>query len=108
MLRTRIPQHAAVNETVNTAGRGRPLVNAVLRRYLREEKQLRESLEGAPLGVRLSHPEVLVERWTRQFGESNTARLCEWNNDPADILVRVNELKVSVGELMRAGGGKQV
>ncbi len=43
-----------------------------------------------------------------QFGEGDTARLCEWNNNPADILVRVNELKVSVGELMRAGGGEPV
>jgi len=108
LVRMRIPQHAAVNETVNTAGRSRAVVNAVLRRYLREEKDLLRSLETAPVGVRLSHPEVLVTRWTRQFGESDTARLCEWNNDPADILVRVNELKVSAGELMRAGGGEAV
>jgi len=106
LLRTRIPPHAAVNETVNAAGRSRTVVNAVLRRYLREEKQLIESLDGAPVGVRHSHPEILVTRWTRQFGESDTAALCEWNNHPADILVRVNELKVSVGELTRAGGGQ--
>ncbi len=104
LLRTRIPRHAAVNETVEAAGRGRSVVNAVLRRFLREERELVESLEKAPVGVRLSHPEMLVTRWTGQFGESDTARLCEWNNHPADILVRVNELKVSVGELMRAGG----
>jgi len=58
--------------------------------------------------VRLSHPEVLVTRWNRQFGETDTAALCEWNNDPADILVRVNELKVSAGELARAGGGEPI
>lgn len=108
LLRTRIPQHAAVNETVNTAGRSRALVNAVLRRFLREEQQLRESLEAAPVGVRLSHPDVLVSRWTRQFGETDTASLCDWNNHPAEILVRVNELKVSAGELARAGGGEPV
>ncbi len=108
LLRTRIPQHAAVNETVNTAGRSRAVVNAVLRRYLREEKELLKILDGAPVGVRLSHPEMLVARWTRQFGENETVSLCEWNNAPADILVRVNELKVSVGELMRAGGGEPV
>ncbi len=54
LLRTRIPQHAAVNETVTTAGRSRPVVNAVLRRYLREEKELRRLIDEAPLGVRLS------------------------------------------------------
>jgi len=108
LLRTRIPQHAAVNETVNTAGRSRSVVNAVLRRYLREEKELLKTLAGSPVGVRLSHPEVLVTRWNRQFGETDTAALCEWNNDPADILVRVNELKVSAGELARAGGGEPI
>jgi 16S rRNA (cytosine967-C5)-methyltransferase len=108
LLRTRIPQHAAVNETVNVTGRARALVNAVLRRYLREEKALMETLERAPIGVRLSHPEVLVERWTRQFGVIDTTRLCEWNNQPADILVRVNELKVTMGELMKAGGGELI
>jgi 16S rRNA (cytosine967-C5)-methyltransferase len=108
LLRTRIPQHAAVNETVNTAGRSRPVVNAMLRRFLREEKELLKALDHAPVGVRLSHPEVLVDRWTRQFGETDTINLCEWNNAPADILVRVNELKVSAGELMRAGGGEPV
>ena len=108
LLRTRIPPHAAVNETVNAAGRSRSLVNAVLRRYLREEKQLLETLDRAPVGVRLSHPEVLVTRWTHQFGETDTAALCEWNNHPADILVRVNELKVTAGELMSAGGGEPI
>ncbi len=108
LRRTRIPQHAAVNETVNAAGRGRTVVNAVLRRYLREEKRMIDSVESAPLGVRLSHPDMLVARWTRQFGEGDAALLCEWNNNPADILVRVNELKVSVGELTRAGGGEPV
>lgn len=108
LLRTRIPQHAAVNETVETAGRSRAVVNAVLRRYLREEKELRQSLAEAPLGIRLSHPEVLVDRWTRQFGDADAARLCEWNNDPAEIHVRVNELKVTTGELLRAGGGEAI
>ncbi|HEX4084529.1 MAG TPA: 16S rRNA (cytosine(967)-C(5))-methyltransferase RsmB [Chthoniobacteraceae bacterium] len=105
LLRMRVPQHAAVNETVEVAGRGRSLVNALLRRFLREEKNLRKHLDMAPLGVRLSHPEVLVDRWTRQFGALDTAALCEWNNHPAEILVRVNELKVTMGELMQAGGG---
>jgi 16S rRNA (cytosine967-C5)-methyltransferase len=108
LIRTRIPRHAAVNETVETAGRSRTVVNAVLRRFLREEKELLAALEEAPVGVRLSHPELLVTRWTPRFGESDTLKLCEWNNEPAEILIRVNELKVSLGELMRAGGGEPV
>jgi 16S rRNA (cytosine967-C5)-methyltransferase len=108
LLRTRIPRHAAVNETVENAGRSRTVVNAVLRRFLREEKELLAALEKAPLGVRLSHPDLLVSRWSPRFGEEDTEKLCQWNNEPAEILVRVNELKVSVGELIRAGGGELV
>jgi 16S rRNA (cytosine967-C5)-methyltransferase len=108
ILRTRVPRHAAVNETVEASGRARSAVNAMLRRFLREEKDLLKSLDEAPVGVRLSHPDMLVSRWTRQFGEGDTTRLLEWNNEPADILIRVNELKVSVGELTRAGGGEPV
>jgi 16S rRNA (cytosine967-C5)-methyltransferase len=108
LLRTRIPRHAAVNETVENAGRGRSMVNAVLRRFLREEKSLLEMLEAAPVSVRLSHPQTLVARWTAQFGQADTARLCAWNNEPAEIFVRVNELKVTKGELLRAGGGEEI
>jgi 16S rRNA (cytosine967-C5)-methyltransferase len=108
LLRMRVAPHAAVNETVATAGRSRTVVNAVLRRYLREEKELLKTLDQAPVAVRLSHPDVLVTRWTSRFGPGDTVTLCEWNNQPADILVRVNELKVSAGELMRAGGGEPV
>ncbi len=48
LRRTRIPRHAAVNETVNAAGRGRTVVNAVLRRYLREEKRDDREPSSAP------------------------------------------------------------
>src|SRR5438874_13019483 len=38
IFQTRIPHHAVVNETVELAGRARKLVNAILRRCIREEK----------------------------------------------------------------------
>lgn len=102
IFRMRIPRHAAVNETVELAGRARPLVNAILRRSIREENALESLLEAAPLEVRFSHPEMLVARWRRHFGEENTRRLCEWNNRPAELFVRANELKVTRGELLRS------
>jgi 16S rRNA (cytosine967-C5)-methyltransferase len=101
IFRTRIPHHAVVNETVELAGRARKLVNAVLRRCIREEAALRRTLESAPLGVRFSHPEMLVERWRQDFGEENTHRLCEWNNAPAEVFIRANLLKVTRDELLR-------
>ncbi len=98
----RTPSHAAVNETVELGGRARGLVNAVLRRALRELRLLEDRLENAPVAVRTSHPDFLLARWEAQFGLEATSRLCPWNNLPADVYVRANGLKVTAGELRRA------
>lgn len=100
LLRMRIPRHAVVNETVNLAGRARALVNALLRRCIRDEAALRAEIEAAPAGIRFSHPEMLVERWRAHFGEREADALCEWNNKPAEIFARANTLKVTRGELL--------
>ena len=89
--------HAAVNETVEHAGRAGALVNAVLRRALREKEQLLAARDVAPLHVRCSHPEWLVNRWIAQFGEEGATALCEWNQQPAPLYVRVNQLRPSAG-----------
>ncbi|MEA3187379.1 MAG: rRNA (cytosine967-C5)-methyltransferase, partial [Chthoniobacter sp.] len=101
ILHMRVPRHAAVNETVQLAGRARGLVNAILRRSIREENALRRRLAAAPMDVRFSHPQFLVERWRANFGEAATERLCAWNNEPAQVFARANELKVTRGELLR-------
>ena len=44
----RTPPHAAVNETVDLGGRARGLVNAVLRRALREKAALEDALAARP------------------------------------------------------------
>ncbi len=96
----RTAAHAAVNETVNLAGRTRGLVNAVLRRALREQPDIEARLAKADLATRTSHPEFLLDRWTATLGAETTAQLCAWNNAPADVHVRANGLKVTVGELL--------
>jgi 16S rRNA (cytosine967-C5)-methyltransferase len=97
----RTPPHAAVNETVALSTRARGLVNAILRRALREQEALEKALAAAPLAVRTSHPEFLIERWKATYGDEATDRLCAWDNEPADVYVRANGLKVTVGELQR-------
>jgi len=93
------PAHAAVFETVERArARARPLINGVLRNAVRKKEALRELAKTQPLGVRTSHPEFLLERWTRNFGTEQTAVLCEWNNRPAPIYARINRLKISDAE----------
>ncbi len=98
----RTADHAAVNETVNLAVRARGLVNAVLRRALREKAALESALAAAGPAVATSHPEFLLARWNAAFGPDATRRLCEWNNRPADVHVRANELRVTPGELLRS------
>src|SRR5437870_3298393 len=53
--------HAAVFETVELARpRARPLINAILRRALREKPALSKSAGEQPLHVQFSEPEFLV------------------------------------------------
>lgn len=101
IFRMRVPHHAAVNETVNLAGRARSLVNALLRRSIREQEQLNRQLEGAAPAILFSHPDHLIERWEKNFGEEAMRALCQWNNAPAEVFVRANLLKVTAGELLR-------
>jgi 16S rRNA (cytosine967-C5)-methyltransferase len=95
------PEHAAVFETVELAGaRARSLVNAVLRNALRKKEELLKEASAQDLAVRSSHPQFLIERWQKKFGVEKTAALCEWNNQPAPIYARINQLKISADELL--------
>ena len=104
----RIPNHAAVNETVELAKRNRlsaqaGFVNAVLRGYLREfdaTKQLLADLKTNQPQLGYSHPEWLVERWQKRWGGEQIFRLLEWNNFPPKTFARVNTLKADPGKLL--------
>lgn len=99
----RIPPHSAVNEAVTIARkRGHAgiagLVNAVLRRALREPERMNipENLPpAAAISLAHSHPEWLVARWIRAFGEETARRICEANNVPPRTAIRVNPLRAS-------------
>ena len=104
----RIPNHAAVNETVELArhsgfGAQSGFVNAVLRNYLREfdaTKQLLADLKKTQPHLGYSHPEWLVARWQKKFGTDKAAQLMEWNNTPPKTFARVNMLKTDAGKLL--------
>ena len=97
------PAHAAVNETVALAKRyageaETKFVNAILRRADRDRDALLEKLnatrETEPW-VYYSHPQWLWKRWVSRWGREQTAALCEWNNQPPSIYIRINTLKAS-------------
>ncbi len=92
ILISKVSEHAAVNETVAATGRARGLINAVLRRACREADVLLGGVAELPLEVRTSHPKWLVQRWQAQFGDEKAVALCEWNQQQAPLMARVNRL----------------
>jgi 16S rRNA (cytosine967-C5)-methyltransferase len=98
----RIPDHAAVHETVELAKRNgfgpqAGFVNAILRGFLREHDEIKALLAELKISnpaIGWSHPEWLVGRWQKRFGVEKIARLLEWNNTPPKTFARVNTLKV--------------
>jgi 16S rRNA (cytosine967-C5)-methyltransferase len=104
----RIPDHAAVHETVELAkqngfGSQAGFVNALLRGYLREHDETQKLLAGLKISqpaLGWSHPEWLVTRWHKRWGAERTARLLEWNNTPPQNFARVNRLKIDAGKLL--------
>src|SRR5262249_43930805 len=86
----RVPQSAAVNESVNLVKRARvtsaaQMVNAVLRQAARskDEKEgadIDDPLERA--SIELSHPRWLLERWREALSDSEARLLAIANNSP--------------------------
>ena len=102
----RVPEYAAVNETVALAPAGlRSLANAFLRSFLRERKnwlQRLESCRETKPDVFYSHPAWLIRRWERAFGGDRARQLLGWNNTIPGVFIRANTLKCSCEELKPA------
>lgn len=105
---SRIPPHAAVNETVEIArrrgfGPQSGFINAILRGYLRERDATTVMLNGLQKNepqIGFSHPEWLYRRWERRWGTKDAVKLMSWNNAPAPVFGRVNTLKATAAELV--------
>jgi 16S rRNA (cytosine967-C5)-methyltransferase len=99
----RIPAHAAVHETVelvkeHASTDEAKFVNAVLRRAIRERPTLLAALRAkrqTEPWVYYSHPRWLWERWVAHWGLEQTGALCEWNNTPPPVYIRLNTLRPS-------------
>jgi len=91
----KMPEHAAVHETVELAPKHqRAIVNAILRSATRDRKELQRKANSESLDVRASHPKFLIERWEKQFGTDAAETLCAWNNQPPPIYARINQLRI--------------
>ena len=99
----RIPQSAAVNESVNlarafagTVGRDwSGFVNAVLRGFLRHPPEPWPSMDHDPaqaLAVRYSVPGWLSRRWVERLGLATAKAACEGVSVAPPMTLRVNQL----------------
>ena len=109
LIMDNVAGYAAVNETVEavrsgTAGSFTGLVNGVLRRVLREVDAIRKELESQPPGIRESHPDVLLDRWTHRFGSQKALELCRWNNSRPQVTIRPNRRKIDSERFLESLG----
>jgi 16S rRNA (cytosine967-C5)-methyltransferase len=103
MYLDRIPESAAVNESVNLAKQTLPrasgLVNAVLRNYLRHKDTVAfpdpVAAPAASIAARHSHPAWLVKLWFSQIGEAETELLAEASSRQPPLTLRANSLMIS-------------
>jgi 16S rRNA (cytosine967-C5)-methyltransferase len=104
----RIPESAAVNESVNLAKQILPrasgLVNAVLRNYLRHKDSVTypdpAAAPAASIAARHSHPAWLVKLWFSQIGEAETELLAEASSRQPPLTLRANTLATTREELL--------
>jgi 16S rRNA (cytosine967-C5)-methyltransferase len=87
-----IPDHAAVNETVELvrrAGLERAVAftNAVMRRVAAGAGPLLDGVAEGPL--KLSYPDWIAEVWTRDLGATAAVQLMRTQNEPPETVVRL-------------------
>jgi len=118
------PDHAAVDQAVELAkgadrggrgarGRGTGLVNAVLRRAVRERDALRAGLSTetpAAAAVALSHPPWLAQMWWEELGADDARGVMAADNEPAETALRVNTLRAEPDRVVSdlAGTGMEI
>ena len=99
-----VPDRAAVHTSVGLARRfGHAgvagLVNGVLRTVIRCQAGYAlpdpDTEPSAHLSLAHSHPQWLVERWLGRYGWARTRALCEENNRPREVTLRVNTLRTT-------------
>jgi 16S rRNA (cytosine967-C5)-methyltransferase len=98
----RVPQHAAVSESVELAKQHAPrasgLVNAVLRRGAREAPGIVKRLPQATPGqaaLKHSHPEWIAQLWWDELGPEAARELMAADNRPAEPVLRANTLRTT-------------
>ncbi len=105
MFADKIPESAAVNESVNLAKRyGKKgadrFVNGVLRSFCRNGREFEYPKDKEKyLSVKYSFSEEMTKQWIADFGYEFTQELMQSLNCPPPMLLRTNVLKINTEEL---------
>ena len=97
----RVPASAAINETVQALKDMKQprwltgYVNGLLRSVVRQRENIPSPLDpedsnSLPEAVMLSHPEWLIERWKKRYGDFAAIKICRENNTQTSLCLRVN------------------
>ncbi|MDA0977179.1 MAG: 16S rRNA (cytosine(967)-C(5))-methyltransferase RsmB [Proteobacteria bacterium] len=97
------PAHASVNAAVETTRQLKKawasgLVNAVLRRYLREKDAITQQVTNDSAEARLNHPAWLIDALARSWPDQG--EILQFNNCQAPMTLRVNLLRISRDEYL--------
>ncbi len=95
------PDYAAINEAVEIAkamlgSKTGDLVNAIMRNLQRDLENLPKPAHKDRtklVATTFSHPEWMVARWSKRFGEREAFQLMQANNTRPNYYVRVNTLR---------------
>lgn len=110
----KIPDHAAINESVELAGkRSKGFVNALLRAFVRTDKQIplpqRENGTAEYFSVKYSVSPDVCKLLLDGIGEENTEKMLAAAENHPPMTLRTNTLKISRDELaerLLRGGAK--
>ena len=116
----KIPESAAVNESVNLAKKyghdaSARFTNAILRKIEKNERekmidylQKKNSLNDEILSITTSHPRWMVDKFLEDYGSRFTLELLEANNEKPETTIRVNTLKTTRDELKKMFDLKEI
>ena len=82
---TRVPSHAAVSTSVELA---RQTVGEGVTGYVNHTLRTLSGTGYRVSGIGRTHPDWLVARWQKRFGEEETAELVAWNDTKPNLILQ--------------------
>jgi len=96
----RIPDSAAVNESVKAAQTARlpkrlhGFINGVLRNSVRKRGELLTLINNPDKAI-LNHPDWLVKRWIKRFGNEKSLAICLQNSKQPSLILQSNSCRTT-------------